>query len=67
MQFCFSAIMYGETGYHGAYAASNPEASNGMHRSPGQGQLSCQTDVFSDVPRQDANSTGLQAFVFDKF
>ncbi|KAL3147760.1 hypothetical protein ABBQ32_002497 [Trebouxia sp. C0010 RCD-2024] len=29
--------MYGETGYHGAYAASNPEASNGMHRSPGQG------------------------------
>lgn len=28
--------MYGETGYHGAYASSYSEGSNGMHRSPSQ-------------------------------
>ena len=26
--------MYGETGYHGAYAAGQTEVGNGMHRSP---------------------------------
>lgn len=36
LQIYVQATMYGEPEYHGAYAASNSEASNGMHRSPSQ-------------------------------
>ena len=41
--------MYGETGYHGAYAASTSEGSNGMLRSHSQGKYSRNDSVEMDA------------------
>ena len=34
----FPVNMYGETGYHGAYAAGQSQVGSGMHRSPSAGK-----------------------------
>lgn len=59
--------MYGESGYHGAYAAGQSEPGNGMHKSPSGslyqgrfGQASFHTDD-QHTADDSSNSTGMPA------
>ena len=49
--------MYGETGYHGAYAANNSEAGSGMHRSPSQSMFYAVAQFVLDAPRSSSFSS----------